>query len=639
VFGIAEIVPLDTTNTYEIRRFDKFEKPINAKIADVFKETIPRSALEILRTTEARQEAAQSARSDTVACMRFFYPAKGVRGYRIGEVFEIEEIQAAVEKNFPVAVEKKYDGNRIQIHFCDNRFEYWSDNGFKYDEKKLPHTSEYIRKHYKGVNFVIDSEVEKWVEGKHSGRQVVAGELQRDQPADDQYFITNIFDIVFLDGKDLHKLTFAERRKILEGTFKNEQSTIEKPDEKRRLNLAPSFTANNKNELKTHIRTVSAPQESEGAMIKTLNVPLPLTGVTQHWIKFKKIPDVDVEVVKKEETKTPNVFKYHIAVRMDIRKPYTNPFEIRKGLIYVGKTLNSKENVSIGQILRVAPENVYVEDKPESFRVRLYVTKVIEIREDKTVPDTVTTVLNTFRAVKKPILKPKEALHDIYDDSHLTADEKYDYFREYFKEETSDLIGKLQVLNPASVVLYCSSLSSLTLASEIKRQLDANIYVYPSSPMFRKMTDVVLGEKKMIDEQMHALLSFKPIFGRLSNKHPSFNSQIIDGLIKRSIELKDDISKTILGFLMLQSNVESEFFSYRESLQLAQQWLNSLIEKNVDKRIRIREFNPRKTCDVFIYDITKNNIVDEMFATEQFAEPVVSTRKTIKIQQNDQHSA
>jgi len=324
--------------------------------------------------------------------MEFFTPLKPTIGYKAGFVFGWDALVEVVEDDmYPVVVQKKYDGARVQIHRKGKDVKIFSDDGHRIDHR-MPTFVEEVQKSEWPEEFVIDAECEMWIRGKHQGREIVSGFLRKTdslQKGEDSYLVPNVFDILYISGKgDLHDYSLDERMKHLD-KLPIKQSTDRVP-RTGEFNRTPSYVAQDAKTMVQFGKKVAELPGSEGAMVKSLKSRYELDGQTSEWVKYKRTVEFVVAAIEKLPTKTEGVFNYQMGIvptGMDIAES-----DIRmvggKKYAYIGKTMNTVLDVALGTPLRVTAENLFVyKDK-----LRLYLPVVIEEKVSDKIYDAKTTI-------------------------------------------------------------------------------------------------------------------------------------------------------------------------------------------------------------------------------------------------------
>src|SRR5438046_908718 len=102
--------------------------------------------------------------------------------------------------------ELKYDGFRAISAIVDGRIAMWSRNELNL-EPRFPHIADALRR-LRGPEMVIDGEVVALDEEGAPRFQL----LQQGEKREKLF----VFDVLWLDGRDLRQLTYKERRALLE---------------------------------------------------------------------------------------------------------------------------------------------------------------------------------------------------------------------------------------------------------------------------------------------------------------------------------------------------------------------------------------------------------------------------------------
>jgi len=223
---------------------------------------------------------------------------KGVKGYRQNEAYNIPDlidvIKHACESDSicPLVVERKADGLRVLFWKHEDRILIFLESGEERTER-FPS----LVKQLKTIpikTFLIDSETEQWVNGRHVGREDTAGYVNRKDQPNDENIVANVFDILyFSDDKvkkhdlnakigDLHNEPLEKRQQYLDLINLGQSVETPKPSVSH-FNRLPSHKVNVEEELKKEVEAVSKLDGSEGSMVKLLSSTYPLTGMTNEW--------------------------------------------------------------------------------------------------------------------------------------------------------------------------------------------------------------------------------------------------------------------------------------------------------------------------------------------------------------------
>jgi len=332
---------------------------------------VPFEIADVIRSEKPEILAmAKESKSRGIKPFRFFEMLKGIAGYRKLEKYSIESVKAVTkDADYPFEVDQKFDGMRLQLHKKGDKVRIFSIDGANLTNR-LDFMADELKEWPQGV--VLDAEMTGWTKGfrkgTHLGRSDVAGFIHAKGPLPHENFFANVFDILYLDGKDMSPHPLAERRAALEKLPKAEH-----------VRVIDMRVAKNKDELGPAIKWASAFPASEGAMIKSMKSTYPLGGQTSKWIKFVKEANIDAEVVAVHSVKGSKAKNYLSILRTARGDP-----------IPVGRTYNTPIQAKIGDIIRVAFVNMnqYTDPKTGKTWFNWWRPRVIELREDKTKPDT-----------------------------------------------------------------------------------------------------------------------------------------------------------------------------------------------------------------------------------------------------------
>ena len=336
----------------------------------MFREDFGKTIVPLI-SEKSRKEAAQSRKEDKIKPFRFFLSLKGIAGHRKNETYSIDGVLSFTkEKDYPYEVDKKYDGMRLFFHKVGKRVLILTEEGNDRTDRFPMMVAEAL-KHKE--DFIIDAEMTGVnPDGSPMGRSDVAGYANTKGTPDDKAFTANVFDLLWVDGEDLHNKNQKERREALEKHFK--------PGPK--LVIIDMKWAKNAKELRAAIKHFSDETKfpgTEGAMIKSFSTVYDLQGKSSEWIKFKTEADLDVEVWKITKPKgATSTFNYLGIIRDQKGEP-----------IPVGKTFNTGIKAKKGDIIRVAFGNLnkWLDVKTKRTWYSWVFPRVLELREDKNKPD------------------------------------------------------------------------------------------------------------------------------------------------------------------------------------------------------------------------------------------------------------
>jgi len=376
-----------------------------------------------LRDLEAEKEAAKSLEEDAIKPLRFFLPLKGWKGYyREADLVPLVVKEWFKPEDYPIAVQKKYDGVRMIVMKQGNKVVIRTEDGedvtkrfptiVNWAKKNLPHT------------VTLDCEVEMWVNGKHQPREFVAGYIHLHAPPDDRNFVFNTFDCLYfydpsiehheLRGTvgDLHKQPYELRLRYLD-LCGIEQSTESIPDTPG-FNITPTHVAKSPAELAKLIKKVANTPASEGAVIKSLKSDYPLNGLTRKWLKWKKMAEIHAIVLECIPTKTKGVYNLLLGLRIPagwkVPKKYIREVNGKQYMVLC-KTFNVAGYKKPGTIVTLSFHtlNHYINRRTDEQWVAAYEPRFIDVRKGQTVPDSAREAIEIAR--EKELLQVKYLEH------------------------------------------------------------------------------------------------------------------------------------------------------------------------------------------------------------------------------------
>jgi len=190
-----------------------------------------------------------------------------------------------IDKMKEVAVEPKYDGVRVQIHYEKVKSEKLKVKSFSRNLENttnmFPELQE-IGKELNADEVILDSEAVGYDE-KHdklvpfqetSTRKRKHGITQSAKSTPLKFFV---FDILYKDGKELLSRPLSERRNILEQTLKNSKHLI----------LSPQIVTSSADEIRRY-HDAQLKKGLEGAVVKKWDSIYEPGRAGYHWVKFKE---------------------------------------------------------------------------------------------------------------------------------------------------------------------------------------------------------------------------------------------------------------------------------------------------------------------------------------------------------------
>jgi len=341
------------------------------------------------------------------------------KGYSEREVFGLKSVEDLATELFRVpskqAVEVKVDGFRVQLHKQNDEAKIFTESGHEIT-KQLPSIEADIKRSA-AKSFVLDAEATPYDEElTNLGRAgaVPAFTKGAKRPVDDSRWAIHTFDVLYIDGEELHSKPYEERRARLHGLeFPVRDVPKSAADFKFHIWENVVKWATSADKMVQLAGEVSKVPGSEGAMFKEADSKYRLSGNTPLWSKMKTAFEVDALVVGMD--RDGSTYNYTGAIGPvtlpDDAKPETVPIDVKnygafvkwKGKIYtiLGKTFNTKEEAKIGDIIRVSVKDIR---KIDENTYHWFHPQVLEIREDKTHPDptqTAETISETAKQKQK----------------------------------------------------------------------------------------------------------------------------------------------------------------------------------------------------------------------------------------------
>ena len=387
----------------------------------------------------------------------FIIPNKPM--YRIFEIDDIKELKGFSGDWY---VQEKYDGMRIQLHKLDNKVTIYSYNAKDITDKCPEQVKELKKKEY--GDCILDAELIlfKGEESLHRADTVAHVFKGKYKDAD---LRCHVFDIIRHESQTLTDEELDSRMKILFNNYSSKTNhAIAYPSKK------DTREADNLQDIETYAKDMMEIPTSEGVVIKDATSTYYIgTKKNPKWIKWKKFVDLDVMVLTKNKTKS-NLYSYGLGIG-PVTEDLDNLVEI-KGFNYmnVGKALNTKISVDVGDIIRVKVDEV--KKKGETYS--LYSAKVIEVPE-VILPDKLVTLEFLSRDTKKSLNYDVEALTKgirvtdyIHGETNLIIKSGLDGFTIYGFEEdnlmSKNALNDLDMWKQQAIDIMKSKQSELTVA-------------------------------------------------------------------------------------------------------------------------------------------------------------------------------
>ena len=389
---------LDDVPLFVIEHYgdDKDSKKVNSKFKNALKELKKvflsgHSEEDWSKLVGVELKKAEKSEEEK-AISNFLTPNKPM--YRI---FDIEDMNELMGFSGDYVVQEKYDGMRIQIHKIDDKVEIFSFNGKDITEKCTEQVAEMKKKSY--GDCILDAELILFDGDKALHRaDTVAHVFKNKYP--EAKLRAHVFDIMRHEEKNLMDDELQIRINILFNNYSAKSSDAIAFPSKKDTRIADSLK-----DIEEYAKEIMEMPTAEGVVIKDLTSTYFVgTKKNPKWVKWKKFVDLDMLVLDKKSTKS-GLFSYSLGAGPVLEEGKHIVEMNNKLYMNVGKALNTKIDVKVGEIIRVKVDEV----KQSDGRFTLYSAKVIEVPEAAT-PDKIVT-LELLSKDTKPSLKYKvEAL-------------------------------------------------------------------------------------------------------------------------------------------------------------------------------------------------------------------------------------
>jgi DNA ligase 1 len=205
------------------------------------------------------------------------------------KVTDIEEAFRICGK--PAAVEHKYDGFRVLINKKGKDVALFTRR-LENVTKQFPDVVEIVRKNIKGDDFIMDSEVVGYdpKTKRQKPFEAISQRIKRkydiDKLAKELPVEVNVFDVLYLDGKNLMDEPFRSRRKVLEKVVRSERFKIR--------TSVQIVTSSEEEAMKFYKEALKLGEE--GIMVKSLVAPYRQGRRVGYIVKMKPA-DKDLDLV------------------------------------------------------------------------------------------------------------------------------------------------------------------------------------------------------------------------------------------------------------------------------------------------------------------------------------------------------
>lgn len=294
----------------------------------------------------------------------FIVPNKPM--YRIFDIQDIEQLKGFSGDWY---IQEKYDGMRVQLHKLDGSVKIYSYNEKDITDKCKAQVEELNKKEY--GDCILDAELILFDDEEALHRADTIAHVFKNKYKDAK-LRCHVFDIMRHESQTLTDEELENRMTILFNNYSAKSGQAIAYPSKKDTRQADSIS-----DLEKYAKEMMEIPTAEGVVIKDATSTYYIgTKKNPKWIKWKNFVDLDVIVLDKSKTKS-NLFSYSVGVG-PVLEEISDLVEVDgQNYMNVGKALNTKINVDVGDIIRVKVDEV--KKKGESYS--LFSAKVIEIPE------------------------------------------------------------------------------------------------------------------------------------------------------------------------------------------------------------------------------------------------------------------
>jgi len=377
-----------------------------------------------LKDIEGIEKAEMKSKSD------FIVPNKPM--YRIFDIDDLKELKGFSGE---YVVQEKYDGMRIQIHKIDDKIKVYSYNEKDITDKCEGQVKEMKQKKY--GDCILDAELILFEKDEPLHRaDTIAHVFKGKYP--DATLRAHVFDIMRHNEQNLLEEDLKDRINILFNNYSMHSSEEIAFPSKKDTRIADTVK-----DVEEYAKEIMEMPTSEGVVIKDITSTYYVgTRKNPKWIKWKKFVDLDLIVLDKKTTKS-NLNSYTLGAGPAEGEGKFYSEIADKIYMNVGKALNTKIDVDVGDIVRVKVDEV----KKNGDRYTLFSAKVIEVPEVEH-PDKLVTLELLSQDTKKSLNYDVKALEKgiqvtdhIHGDANVIIKSDMDGFTIYGFEE-SNLMSK-----------------------------------------------------------------------------------------------------------------------------------------------------------------------------------------------------
>jgi len=339
-------------------------------------------------------------------------PRSGLEKFEFFTTKDTWDIWASKNIEKGIVIQRKFDGRRFQLHADKGKdlVKLFTEDRQRDRYKELKEALDELIRKTKAKSFVLDVELEAYdlfgKKVKSANDKVRLGEII---PREDTASFTvgkvprellegavfQVHDILYLDGKPVNNLGYLDRYKLISKVI---------PKGLYYWRIPESYVVRNKENFIRMLNKVRKLPGSEGAVLKLVDsiYPIKYTGEnrTGDWSKVKNLKELDVMVVKRipkvtKEGKVLDIYMYECAyiIPANLKDRFYNAFEY-EGRWYapIGRSYSTSVKANKGDIVTIKPIRIRKYEKNGKIVYTWMFPYFDELRKDKKLADTLTTV-------------------------------------------------------------------------------------------------------------------------------------------------------------------------------------------------------------------------------------------------------
>jgi hypothetical protein len=211
-------------------------------------------------------------------------PLKSQAGYGEFTFYDIDEFWKHYgEENLPIYIEPKIDGVRLMLHSNGNKVAIYTEDKKRDRAEFLPEMVEDAK--LVGKDMILDGEC---IIPNLERADMIKIINSKTPVTGVKYYV---FDIIYLDGKDLTELPFEERRKILHDTLSGLANDFSA------FVICPGWKITSYQDFVKYRDDAINYPHSEGFMAKRVDSKYDLSGRTSGWSKYKSFLECKAQVI------------------------------------------------------------------------------------------------------------------------------------------------------------------------------------------------------------------------------------------------------------------------------------------------------------------------------------------------------